>query len=370
MAQGSVFKRGSTWTYRIRDGRGGQPSKGGFRTKREAEEALAVVRHELATGQHVRRSRMTVGEYLPGWLQTQDNRLAPSTMKSYRTAIARIERHIGHIPLQELGPEDVEQLHEDLREEGLSPKSVLNTHHVLQAALRDADRRDLVFRNSAAVAQTPPNTREPQTTLSRQELRTVIDEIEDPTMNAIVQVVSRTGLRRGELVALRYNDIDLDAKTIRVDTSITAVGGELIEGPPKTKKSRRVVAVDDEVVRVLREHRERSDQARAELESDPTSEDDFVFARPDSSPVHPDGLSNAFTKVMASVAIDHDIPTITFHGLRHTHATHCLEAGINPKAVADRLGHSSVATTLDLYSHITPATSAIVASQISQYLDS
>ena len=370
MAQGSVYKRNKTWTYRIRDGRQGHPSKGGFRTKREAEEALAVVRHELATGQHVRRSRMTVGEYLTVWVPTQNRRLAPSTVKSYRTAVARIDRHIGDIPLQELTPEDVEQLHEDLREDGLSPKSVLNTHHVLQAALRDADRRGLVFRNAAAVAQTPPNTREPQKTLSTHDLRTVIDVIEDPTMKAIVQVVSRTGLRRGELVALRYNDIDLDAKTIRVDTSLTAVGGELIEGSPKTKTSRRVVAIDDEVVKVLREHRERTDQERAELESDPASEDDFVFTRPDNSPVHPDGLSNAFTKIMAKVAVDHDIPTITFHGLRHTHATHCLEAGINPKAVADRLGHSSVATTLDLYSHITPATSALVANQISQYLDS
>ena len=374
MAQGRIYKRGSTWSYRIdgpidpATGKRRQISKGGFRTKRDAENALSVVKYELDTGQHVRRSRLTVGEYFEGWLPSQANRLAPSTMKAYRTAIGRLDRHIGQMPLQALTPEVVEQLHEDLREDGLSPKTVLNTHHVLQAGLRDAARRGLVSQNVAAVAQTPSNTREPQLVLSRTELQVVIDEIEDPTMNAIVRVASRTGLRRGELVALRYDDIDLEARTIRVDSSITAVGGGFVEGPPKTKKSRRVVAIDDQTVEVLRQQRERSEDLRTRLDAEPISGDDFVFTRPNLEHLHPDGLSNQFTRILSRISSEHEIPLITFHGLRHTHATHCLEAGVNPKAVADRLGHSSVATTLDLYSHITAATSAAVADHISEYL--
>jgi len=374
MARGSVYKRGSTWSYRVDgpvdpgSGRRRQVSKGGFRTKREAEDALAVAKHDLDTGQHVRRSRLTVQEYLEGWLPSQRARLSPSTLKSYRTAVGRIERHIGQIPMQGLTPEMVEQLHDDLRDEGLSPKSVLNTHHVLQASLRDAARRGMVGQNVAAVAQTPPNTREPQPVLSRTELRIVIDEIDDETLKAIVQVVSRTGLRRGEVLALRFNDVDLAGKSLRVDSSITAVGGELVETPPKTKKSRRTVAIDDETVEVLRQQRELIERRRTELEAGEVSDDDFVFSRPDFTPIHPDGLSNRFTRTMTRLGEEHQITPITFHGLRHTHATHSLEAGINPKAVADRLGHSSVATTLDLYSHITPATSAAVASRIANYL--
>jgi integrase len=374
MAQGRIYKRGSTWSYRIDgpidpgSGKRRQISKGGFRTKRDAENALSAVKYELDTGQHVRRSRLTVGEYLEGWLPSQTSRLAPSTVKSYRTAVGRLDRHLGKLPLQSLTPETVEQLHEDLREEGLSPKSGLNTHHVLQAALRDAARRGLVFQNVASVAQTPPNTREAQPVLSTSELEVLIDAIHDPTMKAIVQVVSRTGLRRGELVALRYNDIDLDKRTIRVDSSLTSVGGGFVEGPPKTRGSRRVVAIDDETVEVLRTHRQLTEERRAQLEMGPLTDDDYVFTRPNFVHLHPDGLSNQFTRTMVRIAAEHEITPITFHGLRHTHATHCLEAEIHPKAVAERLGHSSVTTTLDLYSHITEATSAAVADQLSRYL--
>lgn len=374
MARGRVYKRGSTWSYRIdgpldpATGKRQQIGKGGFRTKRDAEDALSIAKYELDTGQHVRRRRTLVETYFREWLPTQVSRLAPSTIKAYRIASDRIIRHLGQMPLQALTPELVEQFHEDLRDEGLAPKTVLNTHHVLQAALRDATRKGLVFQNAAAMAQTPPNSREEPPTLSPHELQVVIDHIDDPTLKAVVQVASRTGLRRGEIVALRYNDLDLDAKTLRVDSSLTAVGGDLIEGQPKTKKSRRVVAIDDETAEVLRAHRHRADQLRAALDEEPCSQDDFVFTRPDLSPIHPDGLSSRFSNVISRLSTEYEVPLVTFHCLRHTHATHCLEAGINPKAVADRLGHTSVATTLDLYSHITPATSVLVAHQVSEYI--
>lgn len=374
MAQGRVYKRGSTWTYRIDgpadpgSGRRRQISKGGFRTKREAETALTAARFEVDTGQHVRPTKLTVDEYLHGWLPSQEGILSPSTLKSYRNAATRITRHLGQVALQALTPDMVEWLHEVLADEELSAKTILNTHHVLQAALRDAQRRGLVHQNACVVARTPPNDRQVQPVLSAVELRVVLENIDDKDFRAIVHVVGHTGLRRGELVALRWGSVDLVKGTIAVTSSLTAVGGRLIEGSPKTKKSRRVIALDSQTVEVLRQHQDREKARRAALSQAPIDDADFVFQRPCGRCLNPDALSTRFRQLMNQLAEDHGITSITFHGLRHTHATHGLEAGVNPKAIADRLGHASVSTTLDRYSHITPATSAVVADRIADYV--
>lgn len=221
---------------------------------------------------------------------------------------------------------------------------------MLRRALADAERLGLVSRNAAAVAKAPAVIDKEQSTWTPAELSAFLSSVIDHRLFAAFVLSATTGMRRGELLGLRWRDVDPDARRVSIVRTITTVNGQPIETSTKTNKSRRRIALDAGTVAVLRAHQRRQAGER-ELAGKLWQETDLVFAREGGGAVHPDHFSQQFARLRGKV----DLPPIRLHDLRHTYATLALEAGVHPKIVSERLGHATTGITLDLYSHVAPS---------------
>ena len=357
--------RGGTWTAYWEDARspdGGrhQASKGGFPTKRAAEEHLKGVLGDKLSGSYVTPAKMTLGSYLTeSWLPLQQQRLRASTLDDYTR---RIEHYIlpaiGRVVLQELDAVRLDRLYADLLNHGgrrggaLSPKSVRNVHVIIRKALADATRKRLVTRNVAIDADPPrvpgPGEHE-MATWSPEELRTFLNDITRHRLFAAYVLAASTGMRRGEVLGLRWSDVDLDRGIAAVRQTIISVAYAITVSEPKTARGRRTISLDTATVAILRAHRRRQQQERATL-GDDYDDHDLVFARPDGHPVHPDVFTQTFDRTVARLGLRR----VRLHDLRHTYATLALRAGVDAKTVSARLGHSTVSFTLDVYTKTVP----------------
>jgi len=377
MARGSVRRADSAWGYRVDagldpgTGRRRQISKQGFKTKGEAQDALNTVLKGLKDGSTPRRSSATLGEFLDDWLVVQKQRVRPTTWHGYEIAVERIRRHLGKAKLQALSPLQIEKFYSTLLESGrsgggaLAAKTVRNTHVVLRKAVADAERLELVHRNAASTAQAPSVQRPEHVTWSSDELREFLAEIRHYRLFPAFVLLATTGMRRGEVLGLRWRDLDLDAGQLAVAHTITTAGfSQLVAGPPKTSRSRRHIFLDDATLAILREHRKRQREERFLAGPAWDKENDLVFRDEIGDPIHPDWFSNEFERLLRSAGLRR----IRLHDLRHTYATLALKAGMHPKVVSERLGHATVGVTLDLYSHVTPSISRdaanVVASRV------
>ncbi|HMT61270.1 MAG TPA: site-specific integrase, partial [Microthrixaceae bacterium] len=188
--------------------------------------------------------------------------------------------------------------------------------------------------------------------------------VSDHRLLASFVVFATTGMRRGEVLGLRWSDVDLANGRLSVVNTITTVNGRPVETSTKTKKSRRRVSLDAATLGALRAHQERQDIERASAGS-AWSDTGLVFTREDGSAIHPDRFSHWFADLVEKAGV----PPIRLHDLRHTHATLALEAGVHPKVVSERLGHATVGITLDLYSHVTPSLDELAAETIAALVD-
>jgi integrase len=198
-----------------------------------------------------------------------------------------------------------------------------------------------------------------QSTWTPAELSAFLESVQDHRLFASFVLSATTGMRRGEVLGLRWKDVDLDAGRLSVVHTLTTVGGVPVEGGTKTNKSRRRVGLDAVTVDVLRSHRRRQREER--LAAGPLWQDTgFVFTQEDGSAIHPDRYSRRFTALVRKAGV----PVIRLHDVRHTNATIALEAGVHPKVVSERLGHATVGITLDLYSHVSPSIDQAAAETI------
>lgn len=373
--KGSVFKRGKTWTVLIGLGRDGTGKRmrewhSGFATKKEADKARVEILHRIATGTHVPRSKQSVAAFLKEWLEATRPTIRESTWESYGGLIrTHITPRLGSIILQELTASKLNAFYAELLSTGrhdgtggLSPKTVRNVHVVLRKALSDAARWGLLTRNVAELAD-PPKLRNAGSvemqTWTAEEIRGFLDHIEKDRLFAAWMLSVATGMRRGEILGLRWQDVDLDARTLAVRQTLLTVDYKLTFSTPKTNRSRRVIALDDQTVAALRSYRAR--QLEERLAWGPAYvENELVFTRENGEPIHPDRFSQMFDKHVK----ESGLPRIRLHDLRHTHATLALQAGVHPKVVSERLGHSTVAFTMDVYSHVIPAMQADAADKV------
>jgi integrase len=374
MARGSVRRKDGAWSYRVdlgpdpATGRRRQVARQGFRTRKAAEAALGEVLSAVATGSAVNRSRTTTGEYLDDWLVSQQHRLRPTTMHSYKLAVARIRPRLGGVAVQALTPLQIERFYADLLREGgsrgqpLSSKTVRNSHVVLRKALADAERLGLVSRNAAASARPPSSVPREFATWTSEDLREFFTAIRDERIYPALVVVATTGMRRSEVLGLRWSDVDLDGARLSIVQTLTAVNGEPVIGPTKTSRSRRTVYLDMQTVGVLREHRRRQREERLIAGPAWDASTDLAFRDEAGVLLHPDW----FTREFGRLVIVSGLRPIRLHDLRHTYATLALKAGVHPKVVSDRLGHATVGITLDLYSHVTPAIARDAADVVAQ----
>lgn len=345
-----------------------QSRKRGFTTQAEAAEALTETRRAVRKGTYVETTTLRLGEYLLGWVQTRaTNGLRPSTVASYRQLITDyINPYLGEIELQALTVGALDNLYAELLDTGgkrgkvLSRRSVRYTHTVRRAALGDAERKGIIVRNVAQFADAPTaksaKAAEPKS-WTPEELSTFLKATYDHKHGPLFHVAALTGLRRGELCGLRWEDVDLDTAGLRVRQAVSTPDGVPVFGPPKTAKSKRTVSLDAGTVDRLKDQLARIADMQ-EAAGEQWTNSGLVFVGAAGLLIHPDNVSHDFAAAVKQIP---EVSHLSIHGLRHTHATHLLAANINAKIVADRLGHHSAAFTLDTYTHVMPGQHAEAA---------
>ena len=355
-------------------GRRRQKWHGSFRTRKEAETARAKLVDNLHSGTYIAPDRTTLSEWVTdSWLPMTAARVKPTTLFSYRR---NLEIHVlpvlGGKMLQQVTPTMLNTLYANLASDdgvrnALSAKTISYIHTIVHKALGDAVDADLVGRNVAERAKPPrPSGRSTSGIQSwdAEELRRFLDAVAGTRLEAVWRLAAMTGMRRGEVLGLRWADIDLDAARLSIRQALVAVGYEVIASTPKSH-SARVVDLDAETVELLRRHRNIQDDERAEWGAD-YQDAGLVVAKENGEPIHPHTFSQSFERIIANAGQRR----IRLHDLRHTHASLALKAGVPVKVVSERLGHESPAFTLKQYAHVLPGMQAEAAAQIAQLVAS
>ena len=362
--------RGS-WSYVVDAGReaGGrrvQLTKGGFATRAEARQALRQVADQMRVGVG-HTAGLMVAEYLELWLAGK-RRLRPSTAKSYGEHIRLyLAPEIGGVRLNALSAQHIDDMYTRIaaqpRRRPMSPATVRRVHSTLRTALNAALRRRLIPYNPAGQVELPAEHRSPVVVWSPEQLREFLSSIRDDRLYALFHVVALTGMRRGEVCGLRWEDVDFDSRVVRVRQQVVQLAGRCHIGPPKTKSGTRTIALDRGTAEVLRAHRCRQNLERDRW-GDAWVDSGLVFTREDGTLLLPNHVTYHFRALVQRAGL----PIIRFHGLRHTAASVALAAGVAMKTVSDRLGHSSTAITADLYTHVSPAVAQDAADRIAEVI--
>ena len=346
------------------NGKRNQVTKTGFSTRREAERALAAALDAEARGVRVQTGRLTVGQYLDDWLESRV-RLRPSTARSYEAHVRLYLRPgLGGLKLTDLRHSDVERIFARLVQEGrIKPATIKRVHATLSKALNDAVRRNLLGVNHAQHVELPVVTKRPFTIWTPSQLAYFLSATRDDRLWPIYRLAAFTGMRRGELAGLRWDDVDLDRGAVHVRQQRVQLGYAVVEGPPKTQRGVRVVDLDRATVEVLRDHAVGQGAERV-LAGDVWKDQGWVFTREDGSPIHPERITRTFTRLAAGLGL----PSIRLHDLRHGYASHALAAGANMKIIQNQLGHGSYGFTADTYTHVQPHVAADAAEIIARLL--
>lgn len=348
-----------------KNGKRKQKWHGGFPTRREAEVERAKLVNGLHSGTYVAPDRLTFAEWVrESWLPMIRTRIKPSTFDSYRS---NMETHvlpaIGRRPLQQLTAPMLNALYADLLRVGgergpLAAKTVRYIHTTVHKALADAVDAGVIGANVAERAKPPKPGRSGSQRIEcwePEELAAFLSAVRGDRLEAAWRLAAMTGMRRGEVLGLRWGDIDLAAARVSIRNAIVTVAYEVLESSPKSHQA-RVVDLDPATVDTLRAHRQkRSD----ELGREP-GEHELVACALDGGPIHPQTFSQAFARIVELAGIR----KIRLHDLRHTHATIAVRAGVPVKVISERLGHESPAFTLKQYAHVVPGMQAEAAQRI------
>lgn len=295
---------------------------------------------------------MTMDEYLGRWLKGS---VRGSMRKSaYDRDAYLVTNHIkpalGRIKLKKLSPAHVQGFYCDRLDAGLSPSTVHKIHAILHKALAQAVKWHMVPRNVTEATDPPKPAPKEMRPLSTEEVHKLLEAARCDRLEALYVLAITTGMRQGELLALRWQDVDLENTTLSVRRTLTRDGGRFTIGEPKTKKSRRSIRLTTQAAQTLREHLSR--QLRdIEMLGDRYEDRGLVFTTDTGAPIIP---SNLRRRSFAPLLKRAKLPRVRFHDLRHTCATLLLAKGVHPKFVQELLGHATIAITLDTYSHVMP----------------
>ena len=361
--RGHIRKRGKKWcviVYLGRDEKGKPKQKwySGFDSKKEAESAMVGIIHDINHGTYVEPVKITLRAFLLNWVESYARvNVSAKTCDRYEEIIKRhLVPALGHIPIQKLHPIHIQNYYaEKLKdgkirgEGGLAPRSVLHHHRVLRAALQQAVKWMLIVRNPADAVDPPRPGYSEMKTLNAKETVKLLQVAMKSRVYVPVLLAVTTGMRRGEIVALQWKDVDLEKETITVRRTLERIKGGYQFKHPKTRKSRRQISLTPSAAEELRRHKHKQKEEKLRLGA-AYNDHGLVCAWPDGTLVKPDFVSREFTKILKKAGL----PIVRFHDLRHSHATLLMIQGVHPKIVSERLGHSTVRITLDVYSHVVP----------------
>ena len=349
--RGNITRRGKSWQIKFDvpslDGKRQQRYATVKGTYKDAQKELTRLLGAADEGTLPDPSSSTLAEYLRAWLDRPLG-LSPKTLERYRElAEHQVIPHLGATKLQKLRPEHVQQWHGTLLAGSLSARTVGHAHQVLRLMLQCAVKNGTLARNVAAV-HAPPKVEEDEIEiLSAEQIADVLAKLEGHTLCPIVTLALATGMRRGELLGLQWGDIDLDANTLRVERVEETNAGLRLKSP-KTKSGRRNITLPSETAAMLRAYKIEQMRIRLVIGAGKLEPDTLVFTDVHGKPLKPHTISRAWRRVVTAKKL----PAVTFHALRHTHASVLINAGVDILTISRRLGHSKASVTLDVYGHL------------------
>jgi len=366
MSRGHIRKRGEN-SFEIKYEVGIDPRTGKRQTqyvsfkgsKREAQAKLTELLGSVDEGSHVDPNKITIADFMRSRIDQWEASasITARTTERYRELTKnQIEPFLGAKLLQKLKPLDIEGWHTILRTKGrvdgkpASASTIAHVHRIMSKALKEAVEHDLVVRNVVAIKSAPTVKSTDKVIVRAEEISTFIDKMRPRARYYAATILGLFyGLRLGETLALRWRCIDLDRKTLTVQQSLeyTKAHGLRFKDP-KTDAGKRKITLPDIVVATLREHRRSQLELRLQLGVGKLEPDDLLFTDIDGGPMHPINYSTTWKNCAASIGFS----ALTYHCLRHTHASQLIGAGIDVVKIAHRLGHASPTVTLEVYAHL------------------
>jgi integrase len=324
-------------------------------TKREAQVELARLVAANAAGQGVDPSRETVADFLARWQEWARDHVAPKTAERYGEIIKNnVLPNIGSMQAQRLRPAHLVELYAKLGRSGgrdgtpLAPRTVGHVHRLLRRALGHAVTWGATATNAAASVKPPRVPDSEIQILSESDIAAVLRALNGKTLRTVVSFLLGTGCRRGEALALRWSDVDLDTAVVRIERSLEQTKAGLRFKSPKTRTGRRAVTISTWLVAELRAHRVREVERRFALGMGAPPDDALVFGKWDGAPRAPHAVTTQFRLATAALGIK----SCTLHALRHTHVSQLIASGLDVLTIGRRVGHSSAAVTLNVYGHL------------------
>lgn len=327
-----------------------QASFGPFRTKTEAKKELLKIKNQVDNGSYFKESTEDFSMFMERWFNTSYKRTVEITTAKSREYVIRnhIMKYFQHKKINEITTFDIDSFYVDKLDSGYSGAYIRQMHNLLNQAFDQAVKWSLVKVNPVKNAKPPKVKSEEKITWTVDEVNRFLNLIKDSSMEIPYLLAIFTGMRRGEVLGLKWDDVDFENKKIRIKRSLCFVSGKgLIFKEPKTKKSKRQISISQHVVNVLKKHKQKQEFQKEKLGVQ-YQDNNLIVCTDDGKPLDPRNLLRQFYRLIEEA----NVPRISFHDLRHTHATILMQQGENPKVVSERLGHSRVGITLDLYSHV------------------
>ena len=321
------------------------------KTQAEVKEKLKKVLLEAGQIDFAKSGKYTVGAWMDEWFENVAKiKVRPSSHQTYKGYIDNhIKPNIGNIPLEKLTTMDLQKFYRKLltkgrverieskeQPKGLSAKTVRNINQVISSAMDLAVAQKIIPANPTNACELPKVEHQEMQTIPAEQLQAFLQEAKATGVYEMYYIELATGLRRGELLGLKWTDIDWKNGTIKVRRQVARVDGQIVEAPLKTKNSYRTVTISHQAIEVLKVQKAKT-------------HDQYVFASPNGGPISPDSVNNMLKRVLERAGI----PKVRFHDLRHTFATIALQNGVDIKTVSGMLGHFSAGFTLDTYAHVT-----------------
>jgi len=354
--KGHISKRGSKWSIMVdigKDPKTGQRRQkrfSGYNTKKEAQTDLNKILYELEQGTFIIPSTDTLGEYLNYWIEQRKHNLSPTTVYGYKSMMQNhIIPELGNIKLAELKPLHLQKYY-NLKLQTLSNQTVLHHHRMLRKALQDAKEWQLIKINPADHVEVPKAKKYKAEVLNIDEIKILLKALEGDRLEVPISIILFLGLRRGELLALKWSDIDYKNKTISIQRNLVRGGDdgtELILKEPKTEESTRAIPISDNIIALLKKQELKQKGNKLKI-GKYYKDSNFIFTTEMGDLINPATFSRTFGDFIKKNNLKH----VRLHDLRHTNATLMLKSNIPAKIASERLGHSNISTTLDLYSHV------------------
>lgn len=328
-----------------------------YGTKKEAEKFKTEKLRELDTGELIETKKIKFSEYLDYWLKVESqSNLRKNTVEGYKHYINRhIKPKLGNILLEDIKPIHLQKFYLQQLEsgelksgKGLSKRTVQSMHRIIHKALQQALKWRMITRNVADNVEVPKAEKYEARFLDEKEIRNLIEKVKDSELYIPVVISCFTGLRRGEVLGLTWEDIDFEKGYIKISKQLQRIGGENILVPTKTAKSNRKVAISKTLIDILKKYKTKQMENKILLGEKYGNDINAVCTYQSGKLFNPKRFSAKFNEFLKKA----ELPIIRFHDLRHTHASLLLKMGVKDKLISERLGHSSIGITMDLYSHI------------------